>query len=71
VILVHSLQRTMAEAAEVASLDRVLTRLALTEEDSLEKARRRSALWCLQTLNQHCACATVTAQAKRRLPSVC
>jgi len=47
VISVHSLQRTMAEAAEVASLDRVLTRLALTEEDSLEKARRRSALRCL------------------------
>jgi hypothetical protein len=37
----------MAEAAEVASLDRVLTRLALTEEDSLEKVRRCSALLCL------------------------
>lgn len=39
-VTVESKQRTMAEAAEVASLDRVLTRLALTEEDSLEKACR-------------------------------
>eukprot|EP00955_Chlamydomonas_euryale_P042093 352205-Chlamydomonas_euryale.AAC.2 len=51
---------TVTAQEEVAGLDRVLMRLAMTEDENLEKARMRS----LDGLFMHCVCSTAACPCR-------